>query len=153
MKWLSFNCRGIANLPKKLALRRLFESEPVDIIFLQETLGEANQITHILGSLKPGWTFLSLDAVRRFGGLVLRFNPISIILKSTWGGQGFIGINFFSACLSIDLRVINVYEPCQGHEDYWNRLVNLSITSSENLIIGGDLNFSIGFSKSWGSST
>lgn len=142
----------MASSPKKLALERLFESEPIDIISLQETLGEVNHITRILGNLKPSWTFLSLDAVRRSGGLALGFNPCSINLKSAWGGRGFIGIDIFSVDLGMDLRAINIYGPCQGREAFWNQLLNLSITLFENIIIGGDLKFSIGFSESWGSS-
>lgn len=151
MKCLSFNCKGMVSSPKNLALRRLFESEPVDIIFLQEALGEANHINSILESLEPRWDFFSLDAVRRSARLALGYNPHSIHLKSAWGGKGFIGIDIFSTELGKDLRVINFYGPCQGREVFWNQLPNLSITSTNNLIIGGDLSFSIGFCESWGS--
>lgn len=72
--------------------------------------------------------------------------------KSTWGGKGFIRIGIFSTEMGMDLCVINVYGPCQGRKVFWNQLLNLSITSTNNLIMGGDLNFSIGFSESWGSS-
>jgi len=34
----------MASASKKLALRRLFEVEPVDIIMMQETLGDADLI-------------------------------------------------------------------------------------------------------------
>jgi len=138
--------------PKKLALRRIFESEPVDIILLQETLGEANHVNHILEKLKLGWTFLSLNVVRRFGGLALGFSPHSINLKSAWGGKGFIGIGIFSADLGMDLRVINVYGPCHVQEAFWNQPLNLSITSPGDIIICGDLNFSIKFNECWDSS-
>lgn len=48
----------------------------------------------------------------------------------------------------MDLCVMNVYGPCQGWEAFQNQLLNLSITSSDSLIMGGDLNFFIGFSES-----
>jgi len=38
MKWLSLNFRGLASTTKKLALKRLLDTKPFDIIFLQETL-------------------------------------------------------------------------------------------------------------------
>lgn len=57
MKCLLFNCKGMASTSKKLLLRRHFESEPVNIIMLQETLGEAETITNTLATLKPGWIF------------------------------------------------------------------------------------------------
>jgi len=53
MKWLSFKRRGMASASKKLALCRLFEIELVDIIMLQETLGDADLINRTLTSLKP----------------------------------------------------------------------------------------------------
>ena len=45
MNFLSFNYRGMASASKKLALCRLFEVEPINIIMLQETLGQANLIS------------------------------------------------------------------------------------------------------------
>lgn len=88
----------------------------------------------------------------RSRGLALGYNPQTIKLSSAWGGKGLIGIEIFSSELGMDLRVINVYGPFQGREAFWNQLLNLSITSANDIILGGDLNFSISFSESWGSS-
>lgn len=52
--------------------------------------------------------------------------------------------------MGMDLRIINIYGPCHNREVFWNHLLNLSITNSDNIILGGDLNFSIGFGESWG---
>lgn len=111
MKCLSFNCRGLASSPKKLALRRLFDSESLDIIFLQETLGEADLISHTLGSLKLGWIFQSLDVIGRSGGLALGYNPRTINLRTSCGGDKFIGMDIFSSELGVDLHTVNVYGP------------------------------------------
>lgn len=151
MKWLSYNYRGMGSSPKKLALHKLFDTEDVDIIMLQETLGEAEHITRIPGSLKPGWKFLSLDAFGQSGDLAIGYNPYTINIRASWGGISFIGMDIFSAELGMDLRVINMYGPCQGQEAFWNQFLSLSITSSDNLIIGGVLNLSLGYGKSWGS--
>lgn len=83
MKWLSFNYGGLASSPKKLALKQLFEYETVHIIFLQETLGLADHISCVLHSLKPGWTFHSLDVMGRSGGLAQGYSPRSIYLKAS----------------------------------------------------------------------
>lgn len=96
MKWLSLNCRGLTSLPKNLALKRLFESDIVDIIFLQETLGEVDLTSCILHSLKTRWNFQSLDVIRRSGELALEYNPHSINLKASSGGASFIGMDIFS---------------------------------------------------------
>ena len=152
MKCLSFNCRGMASASKKLALQRLFEVEPTDIILLQETLGLAEYITCSLQSLVPRWNFVALDALGRSRGLAIGYNPKSIRVDASWGGSGFMGIDFFSAELSKTLRIVNVYGPCQQREHFWHHLLNLSLLAPNHIIIGGDLNFSLGFSESWGSS-
>jgi len=57
MKWLSFKCRGLANPPKKLALKRLLSSEPCDIVFLLEILGSSELIIKaLLGGTFKLWT-------------------------------------------------------------------------------------------------
>eukprot|EP00253_Pinus_taeda_P027374 PITA_27374 len=48
-------------------------------------------------------------------------------------------------------RIVNVYGPCQHREPLWNRLLNLSLLNASHTILGGDLNFSLGFRESWGS--
>lgn len=55
MKCLSYNCKGLASASKKLAMRRLIENEPTDIIMLQETLGNADSIEKTLSNIKPSW--------------------------------------------------------------------------------------------------
>lgn len=56
MKWISFNCRGLASPAKNLALRRLFESERLDVIFIQETLENSEQIVTLLKAMVKGCT-------------------------------------------------------------------------------------------------
>jgi exonuclease III len=62
MKILSFNCRGLANPNKKSSLRRLVEQCSLDVILLQETLGDNLAVVKILESLLPGWMFTAVDA-------------------------------------------------------------------------------------------
>jgi len=83
MKFLSFNCKGLANTPKKLTLHKHFSTKPVDLILLQETLGEAQHTSRVLQSLCPGWEFIALDAMGCSGGLALGYNPRTINPKST----------------------------------------------------------------------
>eukprot|EP00253_Pinus_taeda_P031123 PITA_31123 len=92
-----------------------------------------------------------MDSTGRSRGLAIGFNPASILAQASWGGQGFMGLDLFSADLGTSLRVINIYGPCQQRENFWNHLLSLSIFTADNIIIGGDLNFSLGYSESWGS--
>jgi len=113
MKCLSFNCRGLASASKKLALRRLIEVEPIDIILLQETLGMVDHISQSLHSMIQRWTFVALDVARRSGGLAIGYNPRTIRVDASWGGSGFLGLDIFSVDLGMIFRIVNVYGPCQ----------------------------------------
>lgn len=78
------------------------------------------------------------------------YNPRTINLKASQGGVGFIGMDIFSSKLGMYLCLINVYGPCHIREAFQNCLLNLSLITLDNLVIGGGLNFSIGFRESWG---
>jgi len=141
----------MASASKKLALHRLFDIEPIDMILLQETLGDVDHIYRALLSLKHGWHFHCLYAMGRSRGLAIGYNPRTIKALSAWGGSGFIGMDIFSAELGLNLWIVNIYGPCRQRESFWQHFLNLSIVSLDHVILGGDLNFSIGFGESWGS--
>jgi hypothetical protein len=69
MKCMSFNCRGLVGSLKKPALKRVIFSEHPDVLLLQETLGEGEEVKSRLELLLPGWKFETLDALGRSGGL------------------------------------------------------------------------------------
>ena len=58
----SWNCRGLASKPKKLALKEWINNSNLDVIFLQETLGRAFEIEAMLKTLLPGWIFSAVDS-------------------------------------------------------------------------------------------
>eukprot|EP00253_Pinus_taeda_P029779 PITA_29779 len=150
MKLLSFNYHGVASPNKKLVLKHLFASEKIDIIFLQETLGSASVVSLLLDSWLPGWSFHSLDASSRSGGLTLGIWNRTIKTLNVWGGRGFLGADIYSPTLESNFRILNVYGPCQDRMAFWRPLLNLSLLHQDNIIIGGDLNFSLGYSEYWG---
>lgn len=53
----------------------------------------------------------------------------------------------FSADLRKELITLNIYGPCHDRENLWDLLMNRSFMKSNNLVVGGDLNFSIRISK------
>lgn len=119
MKCLSYNCKGLASAPKKLVMKRLIETESIHIIMLQETLCSAEQISKTFQSLTPGWSFIALDATSRSSSLAIGVNPRSIRIDATWGGTGYLGLDFFSADLGMNLRIVNVYAACNHREQFW----------------------------------
>lgn len=88
----------------------------------------------------------------RSGGLALGYDPRSIRLDSSWGGHGYLGADIFSIELGLSLRIVNIYGPCHQRENFWSHLLSCNLLSLDHTIIGGDLNFSLGYSESWGSS-
>jgi exonuclease III len=68
---LSFNYRGLAHPSKKASLKRLVENISLDILMLQETMGDSGVVSRILGSLLSEWDFYALDAQGRSEGLAI----------------------------------------------------------------------------------
>lgn len=150
MKILSFNCRGFASLTKKLVLRRLLNSTHLDVIFLQETLCPADPLILTLSSWLPNWTFHALDASGRSGGLAIGVYNRSVEIRNIWGGKGFIGLDILAHSVDMDLRIINVYGPCSDRGTFWRTFLESDLLQADNIIMGVDLNFSLGFCESWG---
>lgn len=150
MKILSFNCRWLARLDKKLALHQIVQSDPHDIIFLQETLGPAADISRSLEHMLLGWKFTGLDAHGRSKGISFGYNVCSIKLINHWGGTWHIGADIFLADIGMNFRIFNIYGLCQNRPEFCKNLLGLDTFFVDHLILGGDLNFSIGHSELWG---
>ena len=52
--------------------------------------------------------------------------------------------------LQKEISFVNLYGPYLDREVFWNNLVRMECFLSPFLVFGGDLNFSLGFSKIWG---
>eukprot|EP00253_Pinus_taeda_P008879 PITA_08879 len=50
------------------------------------------------------------------------------------------------------ITIVNVYGPCQGRDSFWEELMSKSVMKSQLMIMGGDLNFSLGRTEAWGPS-
>ena len=96
MKLMSFNCRGLAGPGKKSALIRVLTLEHPDVIILQETLGAGEVIQGKLESWLPGWSFVTLDAKGRSGGLAVGWINSSVKMINSWGSEAVLGVEFFS---------------------------------------------------------
>ena len=68
---MTLNVRGLASLPKKLAVFRLIDQHAADVIFIQEAMIKGCVLVQELELLIHGWQFISVDAKGRSGGLIL----------------------------------------------------------------------------------
>jgi hypothetical protein len=54
--------------------------------------------------------------------------------------------------LNRPINLLNVYGPCTGRKDFWQRLDDLGLLAAENLILARDLNLTTCNSEIWGDS-
>ena len=47
------------------------------------------------------------------------------------------------------MKLLNIYGPYNNRVDFWENLENTSLIRKENLIIRGDLNFTLGAHEIW----
>lgn len=61
-----------------------------------------------------------------------------------------LGIEVVTSDFDIPLLIVNKYGPCQERVSFWINLLAKAVMKNQNLVIGGDLNFSIGIVEAWG---
>ena len=55
---MTLNCKGLASIPKKLAVRRLIDEQFLDVIFLQETTCAGVILVGELETMLKDWKFV-----------------------------------------------------------------------------------------------
>ena len=144
------NIRGFRGLTKQKSLGRLFSNLSTNMIHIQETMCCYSQSLLPFSKLKPGWEFCAFDASGLSGGLLAGWNPLSVHCKAFTSLTGIILKATFKG-LSETFTVINCYGPYTQRTVYWNNLVASGILRLPNLLLAGDLNFTISSSEVWGS--
>jgi exonuclease III len=142
----------LASKPKKLALKDWINNSNLDVIFLQETLGKASEIEPMLKTLLPGWIFSAAGSSGHSGGIAIGLKKDGLKVINQWGMKNVMGMEVISPDFSFPITLVNIYGPCQGRESFWEDLMTKSVMKSPLMIMGGDLNFSIGRAEAWGPS-
>ena len=81
---MTLNRRGLASLPKKLAVTRLIDKQSLDVIYLQETMCEGCMLVKDLELTLNGLQFVSIDARGRSRGLLLGWRTHNFLLLNAW---------------------------------------------------------------------
>ena len=147
---MTLNCRGLASLPKKLAVRRLIDEHLIDVLFLQETMCGGELLVSKMESMNHGWKFLSVDAKGKSRGLLLGWRMRPFHLINAWDFGSSLCALLHSVELKMTIVCINFYGPYVDREFFWINLFKMECLLSSKLILGGDLNFSVGLSEIWG---
>ena len=108
---MTLNCCGLASKPKILAVCRLVEDQHIDVLFLQESMGNGNLFVNELESMLSGWTFLSMDARGKSRGLLLGWRSRFFHLLNAWGVGSGPCVSLFSIELNMDVCFANIYGP------------------------------------------
>ena len=91
-----------------------------------------------------------MDVRGRSGGLEIGWNARNIKVLNVWGMESVLGLNFKAMELGDIYNVVKIYGPYLNRISFWDNLFNNSLLRGELLIIGGDLNFSLGQAEVWG---
>ena len=140
-------------MSKKLAVRRLIAKHTVDVLFLQETMCGGDFLVSEMESMNRGWKFLSVDSKGKYGGLLLGWKMRLFHLINAWAFGYGLCATLHSIELNLTIVFLNLYGPYMDKELFWINLFKMEGLLSSKLILGVDLNFSIGLSEVWGDKT
>ena len=77
------------------------------------------------------------------------WNTQSIKVINSLGFESGIGITVLSSKLEDPLNFVNIYGPYQNRGPYWDKIFSKSFLKDQQVILGGDLKFSLYFSEVW----
>ena len=112
------------------------------VIFIQETMMEAEKAKEILESWLKGWNFEDISLEGHSRGIITSWNQeydkvqeekhslaLKTILKEKAMGNSY--------------ALYNVYRPYQYRKGFWEILFSSGILEPANVILGGDLNLTL----------
>jgi hypothetical protein len=100
-------------------------------------------------SLQPNWLVCAVSYVGNSRRLLVVWDPHKLDLVSYLSCGGI----FMIGTLLEDKRQIaflNCYEPCLERKLFWDKLVSRGMLAHKNLIVVGDLNFTVSIGEVWG---
>eukprot|EP00253_Pinus_taeda_P035564 PITA_35564 len=106
----------------------------------------------MLKTLVPGWVFSAIDSSGHSGSLAIGCKEGRIKVINQWGTKHVLGMEVLTPIFPRPFTILNIYGPCQGRESFWVDMMAKSFMKASLLIVGGDLNFSMGRAEAWGPS-
>ena len=143
---MTLNCRGLASKPTKLAICRLVSDQSMDVLLLQETMGDGILFAGNMELLLPGWNFCSVDAKEKSGDLLVGWRNRFLLFLNSWAMDLGLCVSLYSTEIQMEICFVKIYGPYVDREGYWNNLLDFISTNCTRIIFGGDLNFSMGIS-------
>jgi hypothetical protein len=152
MIFLSLNIRGVGGPHKSSAFRSLLARTSPDIILLQETLVDGLKARTFLSKYRPDWHTCSVNSLGSSGGLAAAWDPSMFDLQPFLSCAGLL---LTGTCKwnSQSINLLNVYGPCQNRRTFWQQVESQGLLDLHNLVLAGDLNFTLNSGETWGLST
>jgi exonuclease III len=140
MKFLSWNCRGLANTSTIRSLRAIVRLNNPDVIFLSETKSAASVVTSVL--LQLGFSNLvQAPPSSSRGGLLLAWKN-DVNLNTFVVSSDIICAWCFSVDTNVKWMISFVYGPPyqKNSTDFWTNLAEYGISFNEPWLCLGDFN-------------
>jgi hypothetical protein len=101
-------------------------------------------LTQKLEMFLHGWKFMGIDANGRLGGLAIGWHSHFVKILNSWALASYISVDILEEGVGLEFRVLNVYGPYIERDTFWDSLLKIDFLMVDNLILGGELNFSLG---------
>ena len=95
------------------------------------------------------WEVCATDAARQSVGLLAIWNPKTYNLNPYQTEAGILLVGKIQGFKDF-IRILNIYAPCKERKDFWDIIDASGVLSLQNLVVAGDLNFTMFSSKNWG---
>jgi hypothetical protein len=145
----NLNVREVGGSLKSLNLNIFLDKIKLDLIFIQETMVGAAKARDVFAKLLLKWHFCGVDSIGISRGLLMAWNPC----KSDFGALLTPTGIFLEGVIkdtTLKFKMINGYGSYADKVVFWEDLKRFGIFDVENLIMGGDLNFTILSMEFWG---
>lgn len=146
---ISMNIRGLGVAPKFLALKNIFLSALLKIIFIQETMHSSTVTLAFFRKMFPSWHMVAMEATGQSGGLAVLWDPTWINAKAFKCCVGIL-ISASTRGQSLSINMLNIYAPCRDWLSFWEKLIDSELLDMESLMIAGDLNVTLESDEVWG---
>ena len=92
---------------------------------------------------------MTSDSIGLVGGLLIVWSPkLSLLDVSCL--PSYINTTLKDSVTGVDYTLINTYGPFVEKKNFWEPFFSKEVMNSQNLIVGGDLNFTLSQNEVWG---
>ena len=148
----SYNIRGLAGATRCRALRHYLAGSETQVILLQETMVCAADAIKYFLMVRPNWRVAAIDANGLSGGILTAWNPAFGDFDAFVTVAGLL-LDGFVRGFGEKISILNVYGPYRDRQTFWTEVDESRLLARPNLILGGDLNLTLGPTEIWAGTT